>query len=257
MKHEIAMDLLSAATYGTLTTTELIDATHRSPTTVVRYLGQLERCGWVKRIPAERLGVGRPPVLRVPTDAGLAYLRQSELAWFRSLAGNGVRILWGPVRSLAFWGIPFVGRPDVFTNAAIDARPFPLVLERHALFYEDARETDEGRFPSLESLVAWAAQSGDPRFAAAAVVLLRDRSVDRERLAGRAAGMGARNRVGFLASLAGRSLGLAGGRPRERMLPAGVSVEPETEALARRWRVENPISAALVEDMERLYGDAR
>ena len=254
MKHEIALGLLSTATYGTHTTTELVRASGHSPTTVVRYLNELEARGWMERIPAERPGVGRPPILRRPTDAGLAYLREAELGWFRKGSGNGVRILWGPVRALAFWGVPFMGRPDIFADRPIEAGPFPVLVERSLMFYEDAVEAEDGRFPALESLVAWAAKSGNPRHVGAAAILLRDPRLRVGRLVERSERMRTRNRVGFLAALSGGNLGFRPSPSKEKMLDTTVPVEPETEALARRWRVDNPISATLVKDMERLYG---
>jgi len=254
MKHEIALGLLSTATYGTHTTTELVRASGHSPTTVVRYLNELEERGWMERLPAERPGVGRPPILRRPTDAGLAYLREAELGWFRKVSGNGVRILWGPVRALAFWGVPFMGRPDIFADRPIEAGPFPVLVERSLMFYEDAVEAEDGRFPALESLVAWAAKSGNPRHVGAAAILLRDPRLRVGRLVERSERMRTRNRVGFLAALSGGNLGFRPSPSKEKMLDTTVPVEPETEALARRWRVDNPISATLVKDMERLYG---
>lgn len=256
MKHEIAMDILSAATYGTRTTTELIEATGHSPTTVVRYLGELERRGWMERLPAERIGPGRPPIVRRPTDAGIAFLRGAELAWFREVAARGHRVLWGPTRSLAFWGVPLVGAPDVFADRRIEGGPITVVVERSPSLYEGAVETDEGRFPALEPLVAWAAKSRDPRRIAAAAVLLGDSRLRRDRLLEVSQRMDARNRVGFLGALAGRDLGAPPSLRKERMLDSHAPVEPETEALARRWHVENPVSARLVKDMERLYGGA-
>src|SRR3972149_5344145 len=117
---------------------------------------------------------GRRGTPRRPTDAGLAYLREAELGWFRKVSGNGVRILWGPVRALAFWGVPFMGRPDIFADRPTEAGPFPVLVERSLMFYEDAVEAEDGRFPALESLVAWAAKSGNPRHVGAAAVLPRD-----------------------------------------------------------------------------------
>ena len=254
MKLDIALNILSAATYGAHTTTELIRATGHSPTTVIRYLDDLEHRGWMARLPTERPGVGRPPIVRRSTDAGIEYLRDAEMGLFRKLSGGGVRVLWGPVRALTQWGVPFMGRPDIFADRAIDAAPFPVTVEGNPAFYDEPVTTEDGKFPALESLIAWAAKSGDPRRGAASAVLLRDPRLRVDVLVERAERMGARNRVGFLAALAGRSLELRPSSPPERMLDSSVPVEAETEALARRWRVENPISAALVKDMERLYG---
>jgi len=253
MSLEIAMNILSAATYGAPATTELIRATGHSATTVIHYLDELELRGWMTRLATERPGVGRPPIVRRPTDAGIDYLRGAEMGLFRKLSGGGARILWGPVRALTQWRVPFIGRPDIFADRPIDASPFPVTLEGNPAFYDEPLTTDDGTFPALESLIAWAAKSGDPRRAAASAVLLRDPRLRADRVVERAGRMGARNRVGFLAALAGRDLDLRH-PPLERMLESSVPVEAETEALARRWHVENPISAALVKDMEQLYG---
>src|SRR2546426_9095180 len=254
MKLDIALNILSAATYGAHTTTELIKATRHSPTTVIRYLAELEHRGWMARLPAERPGVGRPPIVRRPTDAGIDYLRGAEMGLFRKLSGDGVRILWGPVRALTQWGVPFMGRPDIFADRPIDAGPFPVAIEENLAFYDDPLTTDDGKFPALESLIAWAAKSGDSRRVASSAVLLRDPRLRADRLVERAERMGTRNRVGFVAALAGRDLKLLPSSPPERMLDSPIPVDAKTEALARRWHVEHPISRALVKAMERLYG---
>ena len=254
MKLDIALNILSAATYGAPTTTELIRASGHSPRTVIRYLDELEHRGWMTRLPTERPGVGRPPIVRRPTDAGIDYLRGAEMGLFRKLSGYGVRILWGPVRALTQWGVPFMGRPDIFADRPIGAAPFPVTVESSPAFYDDPLTTDDGKFPALESLIAWAAKSGDPRRVAASAVLLRDPRLRVDLLVDRAERMGARNRVGFMAALAGRKLELRPATRSERMLDSPVPVDAETEALARVWHVENPISRALVKAMERLYG---
>ena len=254
MKLDIALNILSAATYGAHTTTELIKATRHSPTTVIRYLDDLEHRGWMTRLPTERPGVGRPPIVRRSTEAGIAYLRDAEMGLFRKLSGDGVRILWGPVRALTQWGVPFMGRADIFADQPIDAAPFPVTVEPSAAFYDDPLTTDDGKYPALQSLIAWAARSSDPRRVAASAVLLRDPRLHVNRMAERAEQMAARNRVGFLSALTGRKLELRPATRSERMLDSPVPVDAETEALARVWHVENPISAALVNAMERLYG---
>ena len=254
MKLDIALNILSAATYGAPTTTELIRASGHSPRTVIRYLDELEHRGWMTRLPTERPGVGRPPIVRRPTDAGIDYLRGVEMGLFRKLSGDGVRILWGPVRALTQWGVPFMGRPDIFADRPIDAGPFPVSIEENLAFYDDPLTTDDGKFPALESLIAWAAKSGDPRRVAASAVLLRDPRLHVDRMVERAEQMAARNRVGFLSALTGRKVELRPATRSERMLDSSVPVDAETEALARAWHVENPISAALAKAMERLYG---
>jgi len=252
MKLDIALNILSAATYGAHTTTELIRATRHSPTTVIRYLDDLEHRGWMARLPTERPGVGRPPIIRRSTDAGIDYLRGAEIGLFRKLSDGGVRILWGPTRAFTQWGVPFIGRPDIFADRPIDAAPFPLVLEGNPAFYDEPLTTEDGKFPALESLVAWAAKSGDPRRVAASAVLLRDPRLRMDRLIERAERMGTRNRVGFVAALARRDFKLLPSSPPERMLDSPIPVDAKTEALARRWHVEHPISAALVRAMGRL-----
>ncbi len=257
MRREIANELLSMTTYGMFTTGELIARTGHSPPTVIRYLEELKDRGWIERSRGARLGVGRPPIINSPTDEGLAVLRQEEHAWFRKLSGKDVCVVWGPVRAFARWGVPFVGKADVFVSRPVPVGPFDRVVERDRAFYEDPVSTDEGSYPSLESFVAWAAKSGNPRYTAAAAMLLRSATIDMKRLAERAEQMHSRNRVGFLAALAGRDLGLSPGEVEERMLPEPAPVEAETEALARRWRVENPLSSAILREMEQLYGSGR
>jgi len=254
MKHDIAFEVLAAVEYGTFTTGELIHRTGRSPTTVIRYLGELEERGWVEREPAARFGAGRPPVVSRPTEAGRAILHQAETAWFRKISSGGARVLWGPTRAMAFWGVSFSGPPDVFTDHAIDTGLFARVVVPKDALYEDPVARGDGLYPSLESLLAWAAQSGDPRLAAAAAVLVSHPQLNVALLTDRSAGLRCPNRVGFLASLAGRDIGFRPALRTERMLRFESPVEPATAVLARRWHVERPISAAAVRDLEALYG---
>src|SRR3989454_5979043 len=225
MKIDIAVNILSAATYGAPTTTELIRATGYSPSTVIRYLDELEHRGWMARLPTERPGVGRPPIVRRSTDAGIDYLRGAEMGLFRKLSGSGVRVLWGPTRAFTQWGVPFMGRPDIFADRPIDAAPFPVALEGNPAFYDEPLTTDDGKFPALESLVAWAVKSGDSRRVAASAVLLRDPRLRVDHLVERAERMRVRNRVGFVAALAGRDLKLLPSSPPERMLDSPIPVD--------------------------------
>src|SRR3972149_4332281 len=142
MDREREIDLLALVASGTLPTGEVIRRTGRSPNTVIRYLRELEASGWVERRTAPRLGPGGPP--------------------------HG-----GPVRAFSFWGIPFFGWSDLFADRVVLAKPFDLVVERNAELYADALDEPDGQYPCAEALLAWAAKSGDPRFAAAAAVLLK------------------------------------------------------------------------------------
>ena len=254
MKHDIAFEVLAATTYGTFTRGELIHRTGRSPTTVIRYLGELEKRGWVERGATARFGAGRPPVVSRPTEAGREILRQAETAWFRKLASGGARVLWGPTRAMAFWGVPFSSPPDVFMDRIVDAGPFAAVVVPGAALYEGPTMTGDGPYPGLEALLAWAAQSGDPRLVAAAAVLLSHPRLDIATLADRSARLRSINRVGFLAALARRDIGFRPASRRERMLRFDTPVDPATVELAGRWRVDHPVSAAAVRDLEALYG---
>src|SRR3989304_5697133 len=96
----------------------------------------------------------------------------------------------------AIGGWPFMGRPDIFADRAIDAAPFPVTVEGNPAFYDEPVTTEDGKFPALESLIAWAAKSGDPRRGAASAVLLRDPRLRVDVLVERAARMGGRHPVG-------------------------------------------------------------
>ena len=108
MNEDIALHILSIASSGTLGTRDLVDATGRSPNTVVRYLRELEARGLVRRRVAGKIGAGRPRVLCELTEAGVGRVRLGELGLFAKL-DREARIAWGPLRSFAFWGVPFIG----------------------------------------------------------------------------------------------------------------------------------------------------
>ena len=226
MNEDIALHILSLASSGTLGTRDIVDATGRSPNTVVRYLRELEARGLVRRRVAGKIGAGRPRVLCELTEAGVGRVRLGELGLFAKL-DRGARIAWGPLRSFAFWGVPFIGWSDLFADRPVDATPFDVVVERNHALYEDAVTADGGRYPNLEALAAWAAKSGDPRFAAAAA--------------------GARP---VLRSMEPRAR-------RETMLRGPGPIDAATAALARRWNVRNPVALRAIAEMEELYGRTR
>jgi len=255
MQQDIALQILAVAAHGILGTRDLVAATGRSPNTVVHYLRELEARGLIRRRTAGKIGPGRPPILAEPTGAGLRFLRLGEGALFAKL-GRKARVVAGPVRSFARWGLPFFGWTDFFADRRVDAPGFEVVVERNPALYEDAVEGRGGRYPCPEALAAWAAQSGDPRYAAAAAVLLLDPRLDPARLRAKAEAFGSVNRVGFLAVLARARRALRALRPSgtwERMTEGSAPSDPDTERLAVHWRVRNPIPRRLVDDMRELY----
>ena len=259
MNEDIALHILSIASGGTLGTRDLVDATGRSPNTVVRYLRELEARRLVRRRVAGKIGAGRPRVLCELTEAGVGRVRLGELGLFAKL-DRGTRIAWGPLRSFAFWGVPFIGWSDLFADRPVDATPLDVVVERNPALYEGAVTADGGRYPNLEALAAWAAGSGTPRFGAAAALLLRHPRLDPGRLAERGARFGSVNRLGFLAALADAAAAARALAPKARwetMSSNPGSPDRATDRAAARWRVRNPIPRTLVEEMRALYGDPR
>ena len=259
MRHEILQDILSATASGTYTTRELIKASGYSPNTVIRYLDELEGRGLVERIRATKIGRGRPPIILRPTQPGLAWMREDQIGVFRKLHRE-TDALWGPRQSLSFWGVPFYGTPDVFARKRIDSSPFELVVEKRPALYENPVENDSGVFPSLESLAAWVSASDNPRYIAAAAVLLNHPKLDVDRIVKLATRTGSRNRLGFLASVTGAEevlTELPSPDRNERMLARSSPVDEETVRLARRWKIVNPVSRSVVKEMLRLYGSPR
>ena len=256
MNREREIELLALVASGTLPTGEVIRRTGRSPNTVIRYLRELEASGWIERRTASRFGRGRPPVVNLVSEAGLQHLRQGELALFRRLQ-RSASVAWGPVRAFSFWGIPFFRWSDLFADRVVLAKPFDLVVERNAELYADALDGPDGRYPCAEALIAWAAKSGDPRFAAAAAVLLKDARIDVARLVRKSARMRTENRVGFLAAAVRARSVLRAMEPkarREAMLRGSGPVDAATAALAERWNVRNPVALRAIAEMEELYG---
>ena len=137
------------------------------------------------------------------------------------------------------------------------AKPFDLVVERSAELYADALEGPDGRYPAAEALIAWAAKSGDPRYTAAAAVLLKHARIEVAHLVRTSARMRAWNRVGFMAAAARARPVLRSMEPRaprETLLRGSGPVDAATAALARRWNVRNPVALRAIEEMEELYG---
>jgi hypothetical protein len=255
MDQDIALQILAVAADGTLGTRDVASATGRSPNTVVRYLRELEVRGLLRRRAAGKIGVGRPRMLCEPTAAGLRLLRLGEQGTLARL-DRQARVAWGPVRSFARWGVPFLGWPDLFADRPLEAPGFEVVVERTPALYEDSEARDGGRYPCLEALVAWAAGSGDPRYAAASVLLLRDPRLDPVRLRTKAVAFGSVNRVGFLATLGGARKALRGLAPSarwERMAAGAGPADPDAERAAARWHVRDPIPRGTIDEIRRLY----
>jgi hypothetical protein len=255
MDQDIALQILAVAADGTLGTRDVASATGRSPNTVVRYLRELEARGLLRRRTAGKIGVGRPRMLCEPTGAGLRFLRLGEAGTLARLERQA-RVAWGPVRSFTRWGVPFLGWPDLFSDRPIDAPGFEVLVERNPALYEDAEARCGARYPCLEALAAWAAGSGDPRYAAASVLLLRDPRLDPVRLRAKAVAFGSVNRVGFLATLGGARRALRDLAPSvrwERMAAGAGPADPDAERAAARWHVRNPIPRGTVDEIRRLY----
>lgn len=256
MKQEIVAGLLALAANAALTTTEVIKTSGRSPNTIVRYAKDLEQMGLIERIQASKTGVGRKPVVIRVTEEGMSYLRQLETSLFRKLSATR-KLLWGPRKSLSYWGIPFYGRTDVFSPDTTIGGPFEIVVEPRSAFYEGSVEHSQDRYPSLESLIAWAAGSGNPRFAGAAARMLQNPRLHVEKLAEKASKLSATNSVGYLASIAGVKEvvdALTPSPSKERMLNIHPDPDRETARLADRWNVTNPVSVWSVKEVIQRYG---
>lgn len=258
MNQDTTIDLLSMCANGSLTTRELIVNSGYSPNTVIRYLVELQIRGLIERQVAQRLGPGRPPIINLITPSGFELLRTGETSLFRKLRSE-TGALWGPRQTFSHLNVPFFGGADIFVKAAVQAKPFEVVIEPGSWLYEDAVEEAEGAYPSLEALLAWAAKSGNPRYLGAAAVLLRDHEVDVAALVEVAGRAGATNRIGYLSTLAGVQ-SVIRALPRheiaEIMLDEPFPVTKATERIARQWRVLNPVSSTIVAEMMQLYGSA-
>lgn len=259
MRQEVLLNILSTIANGTYATRELVRASGYSPNTVIRYLNEMERRGLIERVRARRIGRGRPPIVLRSTQLGLSWMREDQTSLFTKLH-NEVGALWGPRRSFSFWGVPFLGKPDIFVRKKIDASPFERVVEAHPQVYRYPVETSSGAFPSLESLATWASTTDEPRYIGAAAILLRHPRLDAHELTELARERGTWNRIGFLAALAKPNKVAGTLRPhrrREVMLSSSLPVDKETAKLARYWNISNPVSASLISEMVQLYGNPK
>jgi DNA-binding MarR family transcriptional regulator len=257
MQQQIVLDLLETIANATYTTRELVNASPYSPATVVRYLKELERQGFIKRQKAERVRPGRSAIINLPTLSGLEMLRTGELGVFRKLAKD-VGALWGPRRTFAHQGIPFFGRPDLFAKSRVQATPFDVIVERRGWLYKEPILHGENRFPALEPFLAWVAGTENPRFLAACAVLLKRGDVNGRALADVAETAGTVNRLGYLAAIVDAREVLEHLKPHrrsERMLPSQAPVDRRSARFASQWNVKNPLSASTVTDLWELYGN--
>jgi DNA-binding PadR family transcriptional regulator len=256
MNLSTASQILNLATTGTYTTGEMITASGRSPSTVIRYLNQLQDRGLLIRRTAEHFGVGRPALISRPTEAGRAFLHNWTQALYRSLSRKST-ILWGPRKAFSHYGVAFFGSSDIFAEEEVATEHLDLVVEPSPWLYEDAIEAPDGRYPCLEALAVWAARSSRPRYLGAAATFLRHSEIDAERLAATAKRAGATNRIGFLASVAGAKNVLDRVKPalpQETMLATAVPVDGETARLAEEWHIDRPVSLSFLREVLGLYG---
>ena len=258
MKQEIALNLLQNMADASYATHELVEASGYSPSTVVSYLKELQLQGLVERQKTERVRPGRPAIINFPTAEGGEMLRRGKIAAFRKLAKQE-RVLWGPRGSFAYWGVPFFGKPDVFSKRPLKADPFEVVVEPSSWLYDNPVVLEGNRYPALEQFLAWAATSKNPRYLAACAALLRNRAVNVRALADAAKRAKSVNRIGYLAEIAEATevVGfMEATSTRERMLEGDAPIDKKSAQVAERWRVDNPVSVPLVTDMMDLYGDA-
>src|SRR3972149_6522087 len=202
MNTQFAAHLMSLVATGVYPTRELIRVAGSSPNTTLKYLGQLEEEGLVEGIEARRFGRGRPPIVHGLTPSGLDQLRRFEISSFTQLR-KATGVVWGPRRSLAFWGVPLFGGPDIFSRTELTSTWFEVVVEGRPGVYTRPIDGPDGAFPRLEALLAWAATSGNPRYLAAVSLLLSCRDLSVEDLANLARQYRSVNRVGFLAAIGG------------------------------------------------------
>lgn len=256
MQDRLATELLSTMATGVYSTRDLIRLSDRSPNTVIRYLGELEAQGLIERVSARRFGPGRPQVIGRLTPLGLAQLRSREVSTFLQLH-RGTGALWGPRRSFSFWGVPLVGKSDIFVKKNPGPQPFDIVVQRNPDLYHNSFASPEGPYPSLERFLAWAAGAENPRYLASAAVLLKHVDSDPGILLQSAKKFRTVNRVGFLSDAVGAKH-IATEFPRnpeaETMLKFAAPIDPATARIARSWRVRNPLSISLIREMDELYG---
>lgn len=258
MKQEIALDLLQTMTEGYYSTTELVEASGYSPTTVNRYIQELTDQGLVERQKTERLHPGRPAIINFPTSLGLEILQRGTSATFRKLTRRSDTV-WGPRQSFTYWGVSFYGKPDVFAKSGLPTSLFEIVVEPRTWLYDRPVTVEGDRYPALEPFLAWAAGSTNPRYLAACAALLRSAEVDVEALRSAAKTAGTVNRLGYLAEIAEATDVLMRLEPRdeeETMLDQDAPPDQKSAWAARRWNVKNPLSTTPVVQMVQLYGDS-
>lgn len=256
MKQEISASLLTRIETGAPSTTELVRETGHSPNTVVRYVRELEGQGLVRRQPTTLYGPGRPPTKYRISSEGSAYLRTVEHALFRQAhAAHGA--IWGPARSFARWGVPFVSGKDLLARHAFRGTPFELVLDPHVDLYLSDSSIEGEPCMGLEALAVWALQSRDARYMAAVGLLLRRPELDPGRLLSMSTHHRCVNRLGFVAEASGnaRLAGAFSAHPRwESMTQGTAPVDERTAQLASTWHVRRPLMIREIARMEELYG---
>jgi hypothetical protein len=258
MSEGIMLTILNTAANGSYSTRELIRTAGYSPSTVIKYLDEMEKRDLIERVRAKRMGPGGPPILINATRRGLAWTN-GELSSLLQKLYKDHGAVWGPSRTFSFWGITFYGAPDIFSKSKLESSPFEQVLEPDPEFYDNLTISTDGPFPSIESLIAWVSKTKNPRYLAASALLLGHPDLDFDRLRKLATHFESLNRIGFLASLSSvRNIAVKiSPQPKqETMLPSYLPVNRETAVLARHWHIINPLSKSVVEEMSQLYGSS-
>ncbi len=252
-----AARILDLVANTTVTTSTITDLSGFSSATVVKYLRDLERSGLLTRVSARRDTAGRPAVVNELTEEGRRELDHEQLIQFRRL-NSTYGSIWGPRRSLSFWGAPLIGTTDLFSRRPIQASPFEVVLEERSILYSHpVAGPDQTLFPRLEPLISWGLSSGLYRFIIAGAALLHGSRVSWDELLRSAAVFHATNRLGYVAESVGlllsRPRSLRPGRP-ERMIEVNAPVDDETLRVARKWRVTQPVSIRELQEGLATYG---
>ncbi len=107
----IMLTILNRAANGNYSTREIIRTTGYSPSTVIKYIGEMEKRDLIERVRAKRMGPGGPPLLVRPTRRGIAWT-DGELGSLLQKLHKDYGVVWGPRRTFSFWGITFYGAPD-------------------------------------------------------------------------------------------------------------------------------------------------
>src|SRR6266508_3831543 len=245
MNTNTTAQLLSTMASGVYSTRDVIQITGHSPNTIIGYLKGMEDQGLIERVQGRRFGPGRPPIVHRVTPHGMEQWRSLETSAFLQLR-KAAGAIWGPRRSFSLWGVPLIGPSDIFLRAIADTKLFEMVLEKNPAIYGRPLERPDGAYPRLEALIAWAAGGKNPRYLAAASVLLSRSDLDVRALRELSQRFRTMNRVGFLASLAGAHGVTAHLQPEDkwqRMLPEAAPVDDVTAKAARTWHVRNPLSS--------------